>query len=395
MTKLRIVISGYVGRYPLGGVAWDYVQYAVGLHRLGHDVYYIEDSGNWPYNPVEEAGCRFNAAHVGSVMGRFGMGDRWAYRCARDETWWGLGGARVTEVMRSADLLINVSGALRLEALPSFGGRSVFIDSDPVFTQVKMAKGLYFPRLVAAYDVHFTFGETLDALRWGSDLTWRPTRQPVLLDEWSSEGPPAEKFTTVMNWSSRETVELEGRSYGQKDRELRRFLDLPGRVRPIPLELALAVNTIHADDPDDSPQELLRDHGWGVVDPDEVCGDLESYARYIKDSLGEWSVAKNAYVGGRSGWFSCRSACYLAAGRPVVVQDTGFSDVIPTGLGILTFDDVATAVEALREVYGDRVRHSRAARELAAEYFDAGTVLSRLVEEAFMAPEAAPAGDPA
>jgi glycosyltransferase involved in cell wall biosynthesis len=181
-----------------------------------------------------------------------------------------------------------------------------------------------------------------------------------------------------MNWTSYRPVQFNGQSYGQKDQELRRFLDLPRAVEPIQLELALAAGRT-----DRAPYDLLRRHGWRLADPDVVCADIEAYARYIKGSRGEWSVAKNAYVVGAPGWFSCRSACYLAAGRPVVVQDTGFPEVIPTGLGVVAFEDAATAAQGVRDVDGDWARHSTAARELAAEYFDARRVLARLLDEAF------------
>jgi hypothetical protein len=379
---LRIVVSGYIGRYPLGGVAWDYIQFVAGLHRLGHDVYYVEDSGHWPYNPRQQAltdDCSFTVRHIDAVMRRFGLQDRWAYLCPFDKTWWGIGSSRVAEVMRTADLLVNVSGSLQLESLSPFGGRAVFIDSDPIFTQVKLSRGhREFERLVEAHDVHFSFGETLAQGLFGSQLQWRPTRQPVLLDDWDSHQPPGSSFTTVMNWTSYRPVQFNGQSYGQKDQELRRFLDLPRAVEPIQLELALAAGRT-----DRAPYDLLRRHGWRLADPDVVCADIEAYARYIKGSRGEWSVAKNAYVVGAPGWFSCRSACYLAAGRPVVVQDTGFPEVIPTGLGVVAFEDAATAAQGVRDVDGDWARHSTAARELAAEYFDARRVLARLLDEAF------------
>ena len=178
-----------------------------------------------------------------------------------------------------------------------------------------------------------------------------------------------------MNWSSYNDVVFEGRRYGQKDVEFRRFIDLPGRVA-VPLEVAMASGKNAS-----APYDLLRHKGWTIVDPATACPDLDSYRRYLQTSRGEWSVAKNGYVVGRSGWFSCRSACYLAAGRPVIAQDTGFSAVIPTGEGLFGFDTMPDAVHALEQVEVDYARHSAAAKELAREYFDSGVVLGALIDK--------------
>jgi hypothetical protein len=183
-------------------------------------------------------------------------------------------------------------------------------------------------------------------------------------------------------------VEYEGRTYGQKDVEFRRYLDLPARVAPATLELAVNVGKTHR-----TPFGLLRRNGWRLADPGVVCPDVESYRRYVSSSRGEWSVAKNGYVVGRSGWFSCRSACYLAAGRPVIVQDTGFGDVLPTGEGIVAFSTPEEAAEGIRAVEADYARHARAARALAEEFFDSDRVLSALIETA-MAVDAVAADEP-
>jgi len=253
--------------------------------------------------------------------------------------------------------------------------RLLFIDTDPVFTQVKLARGqVDFRRAVDAHDVHFSFGEAHSDRIPATGHDWLPTRQPVLLDEWRTDDPAGDRFTTVMNWTSYNPVELNGVSYGQKDIEFRRFLDLPSAVDPIRFEIAMSPGKNRQ-----APLGLLRRRGWSVVDPAEVCPDIDSYRRYILRSRGEWSVAKHGYVVGAPGWFSCRSACYLAAGRPVVVQDTGFGSVIPTGQGVLTFRTPEEAADALREVDGDIRRHAQCARKIAAEYFDSARVLHDLL----------------
>jgi hypothetical protein len=196
----------------------------------------------------------------------------------------------------------------------------------------------------------------------------------VTLSEWEPVADHRDTFTTVMNWTSYNTVEHDGTTYGQKDVEFMKFIDLPAHVDA---ELEVAINSGKTRR---TPYDLLRHKGWKVVDPAEVCGDLASYRDYIRTSKGEWTVAKNGYVEGMSGWFSERSAVYLAAGRPVIAQETGFGDVLPTGEGLLSFTTLDEAVAAVREVDGDHLRHSKAARALAEEYFDAAKVLTSLVE---------------
>jgi hypothetical protein len=389
-SSLRIVVTGLIGQHPMGGVAWDYVQFPLGLDRLGHDVYYLEDSGEWPYRPEGGArreewlvpDCGPNVAHLAAVMEQFGLGDRWAYRCPmQPPRWFGLSDRRRNEVLRSADLLINVSGTLRRPDEYRSIPRLAYIDSDPVFTQIKLARGSRrLLRRVGAHDVHFSFGERLPADVPATGHDWRPTRQPIVLSEWRPAERVRDAFTTVMNWTSYDTVVHAGRRYGQKNVEFRRFLELPRLVRPTTLEVAVkAINRSRG--PGSTLARLAR-HGWRVADPALVSRDLDSYRSYVATSRGEWSVAKNGYVQGSPGWFSCRSACYLAAGRPVVVQDTGFSRVMPAGEGLLAFSTLDEAAEGIRAVEADYGRHARAARAIAEAYFDSDKVLTRLVEKA-------------
>lgn len=387
-SRLRIVVTGLLAQYPLGGVTWDYLQYVLGLARLGHDVYYLEDTGQWPYNPVEDGvskGCDTNVAHLARVMDRFGLGDRWAYRFAWQNQWFGLDARTRAEVVRTADLVVNVSGVLRDPAGLERTGVLVYVDSDPVFTQVKIARGQRdFRAVVDVHDVLFSFGETLGGGVPSTGHRWLPTRQPVVLAEWAHALPDRGRYTTVMNWSSYNDVEFDGKRYGQKDVEFRRFLDLPARTA-VPVEVAMASGRTAR-----PPYALLRHRGWSVIDPAQVCPDLDSYRHYLQTSRGEWSVAKNAYVRGWSGWFSCRSACYLAAGRPVVAQDTGFGAVLPTGTGLLAFTSVDEAVDALERIESDYPRHVDAAREIAAAYFDSARVLESLLERALDRQPASP-----
>lgn len=392
------MVTGLIAQHPrLGGVAWDYLQYPAGLARLGHDVYYLEDSGEWPY--VTDGGTSKeswiahdatpNVRHLASVMERFGLADRWLYRFPIKPRWYGLSHRKRREVLATADLLVNVSGTLKRPWNYRQIPRLAYIDSDPAFTQVKLVlpRGHNkFQRRLAAHDTFFSFGERIHDAPLANGIEWRPTRQPILLSEWRAQSRSRDVFTTVMSWTSYRPLRHGGRSLGQKDVELRRFLDLPRAVRPTRLEVALG-GTRHVRWETGSangrtPQEALRAAGWRVVDAATVSGDLDAYRRYVEFSKAEWSVAKNGYVTGETGWFSCRSACYLAAGRPVVVQDTGFGAVLPVGAGICSFRTPEEAAEAVRAVEGDYARHSRAAREVAVEYFDSKRVLARLVEEA-------------
>lgn len=392
----RVIVTGLIGQHPLGGVTWDYLQFVTGLARLGFDVYYLEDSGHWPYaleggdsgEDFAVQNCNANVEYLSRTMERFGFAGKWAFRCAIDGEWAGLSDTVRREVLSSADLLLNISSTLVRPQEYRMIPRLVFIDSDPVFTQIKLARGQTdFRAVVDAHDLHFSFGECLRTpFVPETGHHWLPTRQPIVLDEWHAERSHRGVFTTVMNWASYNPVSFAGRKYGQKDVEFMRFLDLPKQVAPTRLETA-ARGTGRRLLPD-SLLKHLQHKGWSVVDPAEVCPDVESYRDYIQNSMAEWSVAKNGYVEGCSGWFSCRSACYLAAGRPVVVQDTGFRDVLPTGVGLLAFSTLEEAAEGIREVVSDYPRHSRAAREIAEQYFDSAKVLSHLLDRAFAVREA-------
>lgn len=382
--SLRIIVNGLIAQYPLGGVTWDYFQYVLGLHQLGHDVYYIEDTGQWPYTPSEDGlvkECDFNVNYLAKLFDQYGMGDRWAYCFAWKKAWHGLSDSVRKEVIETADLVINVSGTLENPELYRGRGCMAYIDSDPTFTQVKLAKGYdYFRKLIDMHDVTFSFGEALGPNTPETPITghdWRPTRQPMVLSEWPVGGDHRGVYSTVMNWSAYKPVEYEGRTFGQKDVEFRHFLDLPARVAPARLELAANAGKGHK-----LPRELLGHKGWALVDPSVVCPDMDSYRDFITTSKGEWSVAKNGYVVGQSGWFSCRSTCYLAAGRPVIVQSSGFEKILPVGMGLLSFHDFEEAVEAIAAVESDYDAHREAARALCEDYFDSAMVLTQLIESA-------------
>lgn len=406
--SLRIIISGLIAQHPaLGGMTWHYLNYLLGLTDLGHDVYYLEDSGLVPYElsdrevPDDELATTpdENVRHLAETLGRFGMQDRWAYRCGPRPGWFGMSDARRLEVLRSADLLINVSGSLEEPGSYRDVPKLVYIDTDPVVTQIKYlaANPPEFPARVDEHDLHFTFGERDSARQPDTGHCWLPTRQPIFLPEWQSVENVRSVYTTVMNWASYSPLVWNGREYAQKDAEFQRYIDLPASIAPLQLEVALApgVHKEWQSRLDDlpprvrelvhershwKPRELLEVMGWQVVAADAHCGTIDDYRDYLRTSRGEWSVAKNAYVTGRSGWFSERSACYLAAGRPVVVQDTGFSQVLPVGDGLLAFATPDEAADALSDAERRYSHHSRNATALAHTYFDSRRVLSDLIE---------------
>lgn len=404
---MRIIVTGLIAQhYTLAGVSWDYIQYCIGLKQLGYDVYYLEDSGEWPYNldggkngdDWVEKDCHKNISYLKELFDRYGLSDRWAYFFPLTGEWFGMSDQKRAEIIRTADMLINVSGTLEKPADYHSIKKLVYIDSDPGFTQVKLKLNhKEFSKRVAAHNCHFSFGESLPPYLKDDQYNWQPTRTPIVLSEWSSEKPCSNEYTTIMNWTSYKPLAYEGKSFHQKDIEFIKFIELKRKLKNICFEVALSKLQHHnwqsslpdhfAEDGNNkisfpTPADLLSHYGWKVVDPAEKCGTMDAYRDYILHSKAEWSVAKGGYAVSKPGWFSCRSACYLAAGRPVIVQDTGFNKTLPVGEGILSFNTMEEAIENVRDVESNYSLHTRRAKEIAAEYFDAGKVLRKLIEKA-------------
>ena len=379
-SRLRIVVLGYIVRGPIGGMAWHHLQYVLGLKQLGHDVLFLEDSDDYPscYDPsthVVGTDPSYGLRFAQQAFAKLDSPDCWAYYDAHQPRWLGPASGTATTFCKAADLLINVSGVNPfrdwLQEIPV----RVLIDTDPVFTQIRHLKDQSARDRAAGHNAYFSFGELIETTARAipdDGFDWKATRQPVVLDAWPfSMGPSHGPLTTVMQWDSYAAVEHQGQRFGMKSESFSLVRDLPGRVAH-PLEIALGGAS--------APRRELQRLGWRLVNPLAVTRDPWTYQQYLQRSRGELSVAKHGYMHGRSGWFSERTACYLATGRPAIVQDTGFSRCLPTGKGLWAFHSADSARLAIEQVNATYPAQCRAARELAAEYFDSRKVLQSLLE---------------
>jgi hypothetical protein len=346
--------------------------YLLGLRALGHEVLYVEDTGECVYDPEQDAIATdpsYGTRYIHAALEPFGLGDRWSF-VNYDGSYHGLSQEAVRAFCADADLFVNLSGGSwfwrdEYARIP----RKVFIDTDPVFTQLAIAKGEpWYVDFFGGFDRLFTFGANIgtpacDVPTGGFE--WHATWQPVVTELWQTpELPSRDRFTTVMTWRTESFTDVDG----NKDRELQRFIDLPSRT---PSRFELAVN---------GPMELLAAHGWSPTQAMGVSRSLWDYRDFIQGSKGEFGVAKHAYVSRRSGWFSDRTECYLAAGRPALVQDTGWSDHLPSGMGLLAFSTAEEAIEGLARIECDYAAHAARASEIARECFDAARVLPPFLE---------------
>jgi hypothetical protein len=383
-SRRRIAVVGTFGGVPYAGMAWMHCQFLVGLARLGHDVSYLETTSAWPYHPHEMTTTSdpgYTLAYLQRALDSFGLGQRWAHRAAyADGAWHGPLASKAEELLASADAVLNITGSTTPEDI-RIPCRLVYMGTDPVLPELRVANGdgALLERL-RAHKAHFTYGENIGAPDCPIPplpFPTKPTRQPVVLDFWDGGAPPRRDFTTVTNWEvTGYDCTHKGETYTwSKHHEYLKIIDLPRRT-PAKLELAMGLSGVTAE-----VQALLRENGWSVVDAYETSLDPWRYRDYIRGSGAEFSVAKDMVVRLRSGWFSERSACYLAAGRPVVTQDTAFSRTLPTGEGLFAFQNVDDILRAIDTIDADYERHSRAARAIAQEHFRAETVLAKLLAQ--------------
>ena len=387
MTRKRILVMGFMANIPIAGVVWQHIHYLVGLQRLGHEVYYIEDSSSLPYNPTNhEVNNDFDYAleTLGRLAAQFGFEGRWAF-CPRylpGDQCFGMTRSRMLELYRAADAILNICGAQELNDDVLQSDRIIYVESDPGLEQIRVdnrdetALGY-----LSKHRAHFTFGENIGN---GSpipthEFRWLPTRQPIVTDFWKTEGPPppGAVFTSVANWNTGglKDIEWRGEKYlWSKSLEFLKFIEAPQRAGET-FELVTNLK-------DPEIRGRFFERGWRLGDPDAVSIHHDLYRQYLQESKGEFTVAKDQYVRLETGWFSDRTACYLAAGRPAITQDTAFSRHYGDGAGLFAFRTLDDIAEAVRAINADYPAHCRAAYEIAAEHFEATKVLESLLERA-------------
>ena len=384
-TRLKILLSGMIAGVPRqGGATWAVLQYFLGLRQLGHDVHFVEAI---PEDSVQPRGTALsdseNAAYFRGVMDRFGL--EGAATLVHGRTRETLGGTydELRGFAGDCDVLVNLSGLLRDNELIERIPLRMYVDLDPGFTQLwHVHEGLDVG--LEGHNCFVTIGMTIGA----SDcpvptggLDWVKTLQPVVLDQWPvARREPSHGLTTVANWRGYGSVDFQGRFYGQKAHSLRPFFKLPERSGE---EMALAL-AIHADERSDLA--LLKRHGWRLLDPGRVADTPGAFRTFVQESRAEFGIAKSGYVAANCGWFSDRSICYLASGRPVLAQETGFSEFLPTGEGLLAFETEDDILSCIQQLNLDYPKHCRAARKIAEECFDAKRVLGRLLKQTGAAP---------
>jgi hypothetical protein len=384
--KGKVIVFGILFWYPLAGVTYQFLHYLIGLRRLGYDAWYVEDSGRWVYDPrINDLSpdALGNIEAVVPVLEAHGFGQRWAFRGSYPGgRCYGMSEEQLLRLYREADAFLNVTGAQEIREEHLACPRRIYVESDPFAIQVKVAMGD--ARKIAeleVHDTHFSFGENLGAADCDVPVEpptfrWLPTRQPVVLDLWSGGGVTGgQAYTTITTWRNKgKDIVYRGETwYWTKDREFLKFIDLPRR-RPGPFELAASV--------EEQTRLLLEANGWRNVPSVPLSQDITRYREYIQRSRGEFTVARDQYVRANTGWFSDRSACYLAAGRPVITQETGFSKFLPTGKGLFGFRSMEDILAAVDAIESDHEGNCRAAREIAAEYFAAEKVVGSLLERA-------------
>ena len=374
-----VVVCGCAGALPLAGVALHYLQYCLGLRDMGVEVSYLEEiTDYWPYHPdtfEPDQTAGYTVPWLRELFDAFDM--PWAYRDPLGR-YHGATEAEVVNRCSEADLILNVSGAHNPIEHHKLAKSLAYVDTDPGFIQVKAMKEPKSRAWLDGHDLLFTFAEAMGTPSCripDAGYDWKVTRQPVHLPFWQEvTAPPGEAYTTVMNWKAYAPVEWQGEVWGQKDAEFPVVRPLPARLPGVDLELAIGGK--------DAPRGELAAEGWTISDPLDATRTVWRFRDYIAGSRAELTIAKQCYVRSGSGWFSERSANYLAAGRPVIAQDTGWAAHLPSSPGVLPFTTTDEAEAAVRAVEADPLAASKAARELAQTYFDAPVVLAQLLSDA-------------
>jgi hypothetical protein len=369
--KPVIFVSGALANKPgNAGGAWERLSWVVGLRRLAFNAIFVEQLSDASAKQID---------WFRSVVEFFGLAEQAALVSTAGETIVGIESAKLLDLAYSADLLINLSGHLTLKPLLERLRRRAYVDVDPGFTQVWHADPTT-PFSLPPHDVYFTLGANIgrpDCPIPTGAIRWHATRQPVVLDDWPTVATPPGRFTTIASWRGPfGPVQIEGRTLGLKVHEFRRFIQLPRRST-YSFELALDIHSA-----DDNDRTALIHNRWRLVEPAKAVGDPAAFRRYIQQSSAEFSVAQGVYVETASGWFSDRSVRYLASGKPVLVQDSGFGRWLPVGEGVVAFQTMDEAIAGAERIMSDYPRQCRAARALAEEFFAAEKVVSRLLRDA-------------
>jgi hypothetical protein len=366
--KLKIIVSGMVAGNPgQGGAAWAVLQYVLGLLRLGHDVYLIE--------PINDEQLEPASAYFRNIVRDFDLEARCSLLVRGTTRTVGLPYPALRAIAQNATVLLNVSGMLHTSELIETIPYRVYLDLDPAFNQLWQTQGI--DMHFSAHNYFVTVGNAIGLPQCPiptCDVQWITTFQPVILQHWPVAGATAYNgFTSIANWRGYGSIEHNNVFYGQKAHSLRAFIDLPNRT-PEKFILALAIHS-----GEDRDLEALNRNHWTLLDPIQVVNTPQQYQKFVSGSKAEFGIAKSGYVASRCAWFSDRSACYLASGRPVLAQDTGFSQYLPCGDGLLSFSTYESALAGIESINSDYSRHARAARSVAVEYFDSDVVLSKLL----------------
>ena len=387
MKRKKIAVLGFMANCPIAGVIWQHLHYIVGLQRLGYEVYYIEDTSRIPYDPVQGTPTEdyaYAASTLEKLAAEYGFEGRWAFSPrykSREETA-GLSRSFLTDLYRDADALLNICGSHELNEDILLSDRIVYVESDPAVEQIKVdQEDAATTAFLARHCARFTFGENVGRPEFPvplHGLTWLPTRQPVVCDFWACPPRPLPAdacYTSIANLATGGKKDIAWRGERYLWSKLPEFM----RYRPVPRHCGefFELATHFADR---ALGDSFREAGWRIVPPGEISVDHHRYVQYVGASKGEFTVAKDQYVRLRTGWFSDRSACYLAAGRPVITQQTGFTRLYGGEAGLFAFESLADIVEAASEINADYERHCRAAREIAREFFEAETVLRSMLE---------------
>ena len=388
MKRKRIVVMGFMGGMPIAGVIWQHIHYVVGLQKLGHDVYYVEDSARIPYNPETfEVNVEFDYAAkiLGQLAREFDFKNRWAY-CARyvkENPTAGLSLKKIRELYREADAILNICGTQEFNDDLLKSDRIIYVESDPGVEQIKIDNGVESTaEYLKRHDTLFSFVENVGTKSFPVPLhgfKWNSTRQPIVTDLWKTSRAPkrAAVFTSIANWSTsglKDIIWRKRKYLWSKSREFLRFVAAP-KTAGETFELATNISETQT-------RKKFERNGWRLVSPLQMSVDYWLYRDYIQNSKGEFTVAKDQYVRLNTGWFSDRSACYLAAGRPVITQETGFTKNYGGDAGLLAFRSLGEIGEAVKKVNADYKKHSGAARQIARDVFEAKIVLKSLLDRA-------------